>query len=76
MERYQVSVDKDSGITNNPNDWSTDPRYIVDLIKRVVRVSVETMKIVDSLPPLHDGKLKESVTAYQTQESATSWELN
>ena len=29
-----------------------DPRYIVDLIKRVTRVSVETMKIVDSLPSL------------------------
>ena len=40
MERYQVTVDKDSGIQNDPNDWSDDPRYIVDLLRRVVRVSL------------------------------------
>lgn len=55
MERYRVKTDKPSGIVNDPNDWSRevdDPRYIVDLVKRVVTVSVETMKIVDGLPPL------------------------
>jgi predicted helicase len=31
-----------------------DPRYIVDLVKRIVRVSIETMKIVRSLPPLNE----------------------
>lgn len=53
MERYQVKVDKDSGIKNDPNDWCVevgDPRYIVDLVKRIVRVSLETMKIVKALP--------------------------
>ena len=54
MERYQVTVHKDSGIRNDPNDWSDDPRYIVDLLKRVVRVSVETARIVGSLPPLEE----------------------
>lgn len=54
MERYQFTRDKDSGITNDPNDWSTDPRYIIDLVKRIVRVSMETMKIVNSLPPLDE----------------------
>ena len=29
-----------------------DPRYILNLLKRVVTVSVETMKIVDNLPLL------------------------
>jgi predicted helicase len=52
IDRYQVKVDKASGITNDPNDWSDDPRYIVDLLKRIVTVSLETMKIVDCLPPL------------------------
>ena len=33
-----------------------DPRYIVDLIKRVTTVSVETMKIVDGLPPLREAE--------------------
>ena len=54
MERYQLTRDKDSGITNNPNHWSDDPRYIIDLIKRIVRVSIESVKIVNSLPPLNE----------------------
>lgn len=55
MERYQVTTDKDSSILNDPNAWCEEhnnPRYIVDLIKRVVRVSVETVRIVKSLPPV------------------------
>ncbi|MFY1676678.1 DEAD/DEAH box helicase [Streptomyces sp. WMMC905] len=52
IDRYQVKVDKASEITNDPNDWSDDPRYIIDLLKRIVTVSLETMKIVDELPPL------------------------
>ncbi|WKT82903.1 hypothetical protein RHK13_08700 [Thermosynechococcus sp. HY591] len=43
-------MDKDSQIRNDPNDWSADPRYIIDLLKRVVRVSVETLQIVQQLP--------------------------
>lgn len=54
MERYAVTVDTDSGIRNDPNDWSDDPRYIFDLVKRIVRVSVETMEIVNSLPALNE----------------------
>jgi predicted helicase len=57
IERYQISIDKDSGIKNDPNDWAKEhnqPCYILDLLKRVVRVSLETMKIVNSLPPLNE----------------------
>lgn len=57
MERYQVTTDKDSGITNDPNDWAAehdDPEYILKLVKRVVRVSVETARIVGSLPALNE----------------------
>jgi len=57
MERYQVTVDKASGIKNDPNDWCTEhasPRYIVDLVKRIVRVSVESARIVKNLPPLNE----------------------
>ena len=53
LERYQVKVDKDSGIKNDPNDWATEvgnPRYILDLILSVIRVSVETVGIVKGLP--------------------------
>lgn len=57
MERYQVTRDKDSGIVNDPNDWCKEhnqPRYIIDLVARVVRVSVETMKSVNGLPALNE----------------------
>lgn len=53
LERYQVKFDKDSGIKNDPNDWATEvgnPRYILDLILSVIRVSTETVAIVKGLP--------------------------
>ncbi len=53
MERYKVTVDtKKSGIRNDPNDWSDDPKYIFELVQRIVTVSLETMKIVNALPKL------------------------
>ncbi|HMO11013.1 MAG TPA: damage-inducible protein, partial [Actinotalea sp.] len=55
LDRYQVKTDTPSGIVNDPNDWSREvgnPRYILDLIAKVTTVSVETMRIVDALPPL------------------------
>lgn len=55
VDRYRIRTDKKSGIVNDPNDWCREvdnPRYVVDLIEKVVRVSVETMTIVDSLPDL------------------------
>jgi predicted helicase len=56
MERYQVKVDKASQIRDDPNDWSRevgDPRYILDLLGRIVTLSLETMRIVDALPALN-----------------------
>ncbi|WP_370279112.1 DEAD/DEAH box helicase [Pseudarthrobacter sp. NamB4] len=55
IDRYQVTTHKDSQITNDPNDYCREvgnPRYILDLIKRIVTVSVETNKIVANLPAL------------------------
>jgi predicted helicase len=61
MERYAVIVHKESGITNNPNDWAAehgDPRYILDLLLSVITVSVNTIDIVNSLPKI-DWKAKQ-----------------
>ena len=52
IDRYQVKKDKESGIVNDPNEFSEDPRYIIDLVKRIVTVSVETLAIVRELPVL------------------------
>ena len=53
IDRYQVRKHKASGIVNDPNDWCAEhdnPRYILDLVKRVTTVSVRTVEIVRGLP--------------------------
>lgn len=49
IDQYQVSEDKRSGIRSDPNRVD-DPEYIVRLVGQVVRVSVETVGIVQKLP--------------------------
>ncbi|OMG67023.1 damage-inducible protein [Stutzerimonas balearica] len=56
MERQAVRTDKASGIVNDANDWACEtmgnPKYPLELFQRVVTVSLETQKIVNSLPAL------------------------
>ncbi len=56
MERQAVKTDKDSGIVNDANRYAVEtvgnPAYPLELFQRVITVSLETMKIVRSLPPL------------------------
>ncbi|MBI1831741.1 MAG: hypothetical protein HYR84_09860 [Planctomycetes bacterium] len=49
IDQYQVSEDKRSGICSDPNR-ADDPQYIVRLVGQVVRVSAETVRIVNGLP--------------------------
>ena len=49
IDQYQVSKDKRSGIESDPNR-ADDPEYIVRLVGQVVRVIVETVRIVKGLP--------------------------
>lgn len=56
MERQSVKTDKASGIVNDANRYAIetvgDPAYPLLLFQRVITVSLETMKIVRSLPAL------------------------
>ena len=55
MERYAITTDKKSGITNDPNDWArehNDEKYILNLLLQVINVSVQTVEIVKGLPNL------------------------
>jgi len=56
MERQSVKTDKASGIVNDANNWAIEtmnnPKYPLELFQRVVTVSLETQKIVASLPKL------------------------
>ncbi len=49
LERYQVTEADASGIVNDPNRPAA-PRYIMELIGRIITVSLETVRIVDNLP--------------------------
>ena len=68
MERYQIKTNKDSGILNDPNQYSPiaknptqdnfeldskpDPKYILSLLKKVITVSVQSVHLIKKLPPL------------------------
>ncbi len=49
VDQYRVTEDTRSGIKSDPNR-DDDPEYIVKLVGQVIRVSVETVKIVAGLP--------------------------
>ena len=51
LERVAVSQDKASGIVNDPNLWAAeheDPDFAAELLMRVVRISVATVRLVTS----------------------------
>ena len=56
MERQIVKTDKASGIVNDANDYAVEtmgnPAYPLELFRRVITVSLETMRIVRGLPTL------------------------
>lgn len=61
IDRYYVKTDKASGIVNDPNDFLREqgrPNAVVDLIKRLVTVSMRTQELLSTLPPLEipEGK--------------------
>jgi len=71
IERYQVSTHAESGIKNDPNKWGEEhgyPVYIVELVKRIVRLSVETVRLVGELG---DGKKAAAKDTTQAHPSAT-----
>lgn len=52
IDQYQFKIDSKSGIVDDPNLYSDNERYIFDLLLRIINVSVQTIDLVNSLPPL------------------------
>ena len=59
IDRYQVKTNKESGIINDPNDWIAEQHdengnpchdALIELIKRVTYLSIQTTRIVEGLP--------------------------
>ena len=55
VDQYRVKTDKRSGIVNDPNR-ADEETYIVDLIRKVIGVSLETVEIVEKLTGLEIDK--------------------
>lgn len=52
IDQYQVKTDRKSGITDDPNDYSEDKKYIFNLLLRIINVSVQTVDLINRLPKL------------------------
>ena len=56
LDQYQVKTDKASQITDDPNEYSEDPKYIFKLLLRVITVSLRTLDLVAQLPRFEVAK--------------------
>jgi predicted helicase len=56
MERQCVKIDSDTGIQDDANDYANltmkNPAYPLELLQKVINVSVQTLKIIKALPTL------------------------
>ncbi|WP_035458023.1 type ISP restriction/modification enzyme, partial [Loigolactobacillus coryniformis] len=50
IDQYRVKTDKKSGITDDPNEFSDDPKYILNLLLSIITVSMRTLELIDELP--------------------------
>ncbi len=75
VERQCVKTDKDSGIVNDANDWAIEtmhnPKYPLELFLRVITVSLETQRIVNSLPALEILGTEDLIAATQAVATPT-----
>ena len=75
IDRYQIRTDKDSGIINDPNKWGEEhgnPRYIIDLIEKVVRVSVESAMLIAKIDGKAEKKSDKAAFVYSAEEDFDS----
>ena len=57
LDRYYIKTDKESGIVHDPNDWFAEVGDdIVSKLQRITWMSIETAKVIKTLPtPFTDG---------------------
>ena len=56
MERQKISIDKDSEIKDDPNDFANEtkknPAYPLELLQKVITVSLDARKLIQEIPTL------------------------
>lgn len=50
IDQYRVKKDKKTGITDDPNEYSNDPKYIFNLVLSIITVSMRTLELTNQLP--------------------------
>jgi len=50
IDQYQVKKDKKSGIVDDLNEFSNNPKYIFNLLLSIINVSMQTIDLIKSLP--------------------------
>ena len=74
-----MKTDRDSGIVNDPNAWCAEqgnPRYIVDLVKRVTAVRVRTMELVGDCRRWTGCRRRRTGVVRRRQQLLSSWPAN
>lgn len=52
LDQYQVKVKRGSGIVDDPNKYSGDSKYILNLLLSIINMSIQTVNLADTLPEL------------------------
>ena len=52
MDRFRVKNDADSGNLNDPNEFSEDPKYVLNLLLSVIAMTSKVLELQKTLPKL------------------------
>lgn len=50
IDQYTFKDDKKTGIIDDPNEFSDNPKYILNLLLSVITVSMRTLELIEELP--------------------------
>ncbi|WP_391556657.1 type ISP restriction/modification enzyme [Staphylococcus hominis] len=58
MDQYQIKKDSKSQIVDDPNEYSEDETYILNLLLKVIYISVKTVEKIEELDNIDFDKIK------------------
>lgn len=50
IDQYTFKDDKKTGIIDDPNEFSDNPKYILNILLSVITVSMRTLELIEELP--------------------------
>lgn len=52
LDQYRKKKNKESGIIDDPNDFSSNPKYIFILLLKIINVSIQSVDLINRLPKM------------------------